>query len=381
MGIFRDFWPVYLRQADVSLTAIGLLSGLYLAWSAKLLWSPLVGRFGEYRQWIAAAMVAVAVSMVVVPALDPGSAWQLLVAAIGLLCVASATQDIAIDAYTIGLVDRGEEGPANGVRINAYRVALIASGGGLLLLPNRIGWEATHWVGAALCVAMAAGLRAMPRVAVPLSARRDVLGAFRPWLTRGDWGWVLAFVLLYRLGDLALAPMLKPFWVDRGLSNEQIAVVSTTLGSIAVMAGAGLGGWIVARLGIGGALWVVGALAVASNLAYAAAAAFPETGNPGIYAASVVESFCGGLAAAGFLAYLMRICDREHAAVQYATLTGIYALPGTAAGAISGAAVEAWGYAPYFAATALVAAPAFLFLPIAQRWTAPGSGDPNLSQR
>jgi PAT family beta-lactamase induction signal transducer AmpG len=64
----------------------------------------------------------------------------------------------------------------------------------------------------------------------------------------------------------------------------------------------------------------------------------------------------------------MRICDREHAAVQYATLTGLYALPGTLAGAVSGIGAEALGYAGLFAATALVAAPAFAFLPAARRW-------------
>lgn len=373
MGIFRDLWPVYLREAGASLGWIGLVSGLYLAWSLKPLWSPLVGRFGEYRQWIAGALVVVAISMLIVPQLDPlGSRW-LLFAAIALLCVASATQDIAIDAYTIGLVDPGEEGPANAVRINAYRIALILAGGGLLLLPNRIGWQATHWVGALAALAMAACLVRAPTVEVPLAARRDLRGSFRSWTRRSGLPSVLAFVLLYRLGDLAIGPMIKTFWVDRGISLEKIALVSTTLGSAATMAGAVLGGWIVARFGIGRGLWIVGVLAVASNLGYAAAAAFPELGDRAIYAAGVIESFCGGLAAAGFMSYLMRICDRQHAAVQYATLSGLYALPGTIAGAISGAAVEALGYAVFFALTALVAAPAFLFLPAARRWI-PRSG-------
>ena len=122
------------------------------------------------------------------------------------------------------------------------------------------------------------------------------------------------------------------------------------------------------RVGIGRALWIVGALALGSNLGYAAAAGWPETGRAGIYAASVVESLCGGLAAAGFLSFLMRICEKEHAAVQYASLTAIYALPGTFAGALSGRAVELAGYAPFFAATALLALPAFAFLNPARRW-------------
>lgn len=371
MGIFRDVWPVYLREAGASLAWIGLVSGLYLAWSAKLLWSPLVGRFGEYRRWIAGAMGGVALSLLLVPTLDPLAAPGWTFAAIALLCVASATQDIAIDAYTIGLVPRGTEGQANAVRINAYRVALVLTGGGLLLLPDRIGWTATHQVAAAAAALCALAVWTAPVVPVPESARRDVRGSFRSWQRRGGIAAVLGFVLLYRLGDLAIGPMLKPFWVDRGLSHEEIALVSTTGGSLATMAGAALGGWIVARAGIGRALWIVGVLAVGSNLGYAAAAAWPASGHTGVYAAGLVESLCGGLAAAGFLSYLMRVCEREHAAVQYATLTGLYALPGTVFGALSGAVVEALGYGPFFAGSVLVAAPAFLLLPAARRWLDP----------
>jgi PAT family beta-lactamase induction signal transducer AmpG len=376
MGIFRDLWPVYFRDHGVSLATIGAVSGLYLAWSIKPLWSPLVDRFGERRQWIAGALTAMAASLLILPALGLEHIhfffWAVLIA----FCVGSATQDIAIDAYTIGIVDHGEEGPANSARIIAYRIGLIAAGGGLLLLPNQIGWTATYGVAAALMALMAAGVFACPRVEVPPEARRDVWGAFRSWKGRGGVVPVLCFVLLYRVGDLGMAPMLKPFWVDRGLSHGEMALISTTLGAIATMGGAVVGGWMVARLGIGRGLLVVGILALGSNLVYAGVSWLPASDRAGIYTASLVESFCSGLAAAGFLSFLMNICDRKHAAVQYATLTGLYALPGTFAGAASGVAVEWMGYGPYFALTAGLALPAFLFLPSARRWIDEGKRAP-----
>jgi PAT family beta-lactamase induction signal transducer AmpG len=368
MGIFRDLWPVYFRVHDVSLATIGAVSGLYLVWSLKFFWSPLIDRFGERRQWIAAALCAMAASQLLLPAVGVERfdvfLWAVLIA----FCVGSATQDIAIDAYTIGIVEHGEEGPANSARIIAYRVGLIASGGGLLLLPNHVGWPATYAVAATLMVLMATGVFACPRVEVPAEARRDVRGAFHSWEGRGSVVLLLCFVLLYRIGDIGMAPMLKPLWVDRGHSFEEMALVSTTLGAVATAVGAAVGGWVVARLGIGRALLVVGILALASNLGYAAAAWLPESGKAGIYTASLVESFCSGLAAAGFLSFLMNICDRRHAAVQYAALTGLYALPGIFAGAASGVAVEWMGYGWYFALTAALALPAFLFLPSARRW-------------
>jgi PAT family beta-lactamase induction signal transducer AmpG len=368
LGVFREVWPVYFRTQGLSLSAIGAMSGLYLAWSLKFLWSPLVDRFGEYRRWIAGALLGMSALLLALAGHDPRVVGVVLGGLLVGYCLASATQDIAIDAYTIGIIEHGEEGQANAVRITAYRVGLILAGWGILLLSDLIGWPGA-WCAAAALSLLAAGLvlRA-PAVRIPREARRQPFAALGRWLSRGGAAPVFAFVLLYRVGDLALGPMLKPFWVDRGFSTAEIAWISNFLGAIATTAGAIVGGAIVARFGIGRALWVVGILAMASNLAYAGAALVPETGPAGVYVASVVESACGGLAAAGFLAFLMRICEKEHAAVQYASLTALYALPGTFAGALSGRAVELIGYGEFFALTALLALPAFAFLPRARRW-------------
>jgi PAT family beta-lactamase induction signal transducer AmpG len=366
MGVFQDVWGVYFRTHEVSLALIGLISGLRLAWSAKVLWSPLIDRFGERRVWIAGANLAMAVALGVMathgPRLDP-----LLWSALVLFCVASATQDVAIDAYTIGLVERGEEGPANSMRITAYRIAVIASGGGLVVVGGDLGWPQAWWLAAAVCVAMAVGVLRTPRVEVAPQARREMWPALRRWLSRPGAGGVFAFVLLYRVGDLAMGPMVKPLWVDLGFSPADIAFWSIAMGNVATILGAIAGGWWVSRRGIGPSLLALGFLALASNLGYAAAA-MPGGPRTGVYAASFIESFCTGLVSVAFLSYLMHITQKEHAAVQYAALTAIYALPGTFFGAVSGLGVEELGYATYFAATAAIALPAFAFLPRARTW-------------
>jgi PAT family beta-lactamase induction signal transducer AmpG len=112
----------------------------------------------------------------------------------------------------------------------------------------------------------------------------------------------------------------------------------------------------------------MGIFALASNLGYAAAAGFPESGRVGIYGASMMESFTAGLAGAAFLSYLMRICEKEHAAVQYALLTAVYALAGSFIGLPSGWLTDQIGYAAYFGLTATLALPAFAFLPRARGW-------------
>jgi PAT family beta-lactamase induction signal transducer AmpG len=368
MGVYADVWPVALRRYGIDLTQIGLFTGLYMAWSVKFFWSPFVDRYGERRQWIAACLVVMAACLVGIAASDLHQLGIALWLLFGTYCVASATQDIAIDAYAIGITDRGEEGPVNSMKFMAYRVGLLISGSGLLFLPRWIDWSATFVVAAALSLAMACLVFTAPRVAVPVESRRGTLAPLLRWLNRPHVYSVLAFILFFRVCDRAMGAMVTTFWVDRGFADEEIGAIKGLVGVAAGLAGALVGGGAVARLGIGRSLWLMGVLAVASNLVYAAAAAFPESGRTGVYAASIIESFCSGLVGVAFLSYLMRICQKEHAAVQYALVTGLYALAGTLISMPSGWLTEQLGYARYFTLTVLYAVPAFVFLPRARTW-------------
>jgi PAT family beta-lactamase induction signal transducer AmpG len=366
MGVFVDVVPVWLRREGVDLASIGWLSLLGLAWSAKVLWSPLVDRFGDRRAWIAGALAAMAAALVGLAVFDAAHIPALLLGLLSLYCLASATQDVAIDAYTIGITEHGQEGAVNATRVTAYRIGVVVAGGGLLLFPRWVGWPGTFVVAAAVSLALAIAVLRAPKVAVPEEARAETWEPLLRWLRIPGAPGVLAFVLLFRAGDLAMGPMVKPFWVDRGFPDEEIGLVTTTLGSLAVIVGASLGGVFVARRGIASGLLWLGLAALGSNLGYAAAAAWPETGRTGMYAASLLESFCGGLAVTAFLSFCMRITEKEHAAVQYAVLSALFVLPGRLAGGLSGSVTEALGYAAWFALTAAVALPAFAFLPWAR---------------
>ena len=373
-GVFHDLLPVYLRSQGVGKAEIGWVAGLSIAWSLKALWSPLVDRYGELRRWIAGCLVAMTACLLVLASGDATALGLLLWAALAAFCIASATQDVAIDGYTIGLVERGEEGPTNSVRTAAYRAGVLGAGAGLLLLADPFGWPATFTAAALVWALLATSLAACPALPVPLAERRDVWGSLARWARRPSAAGAFLFVLLYRLGDRAMGPMVKPFWVDRGFSNTEIASVSIALGAAATVAGAVLGGLVVARIGIPRALFSLGFLALASNLGYAAAATWPEAGRAGVYAASVVESSCSGLATAAFLSFLMRICDKQHAAVQYAVAYALASIAGALVSIPSGQLTEWLGYGPYFTLTACFGLPAFAFLPAARRWI--GSADP-----
>ena len=378
-GIIKDTLPVFFRVHGVRLADIGLLTLVGLPWSLKFLWAPAVDVYGKRRTWILGCQTVLVLGILALLAVDPSHVTTVLWVLLLSLAFLSATQDIAIDAYTIELLDEPEMGPANGLRVTTYRMALVSAGGILVALAGLIGWRAA-FVGAALlmgCVVLLSWRMPhpdQPRTPQAISAggvvtlQDAVWTPLRQFFAHPGFLFVLCFVLLYKLGDMALGPMVRPFWVDRQFSMLQIGAVPGTLGVVATVLGALLGGSLTKRWGVLRALWLLGIAQAASNLTYAAAAAFPPSTTL-MYTASIVESFCGGLGTAPFLAFLMSICDKNYAATQYALLSALFAPVGLVAAMVSGWAVERFGYAAYFALTFLLAWPALFLLPWVRRWT------------
>ncbi|MBI3805680.1 MAG: MFS transporter [Nitrospirae bacterium] len=376
-GLIIDALPVYFRVHGVSLKEIGLFSLVGLPWTLKFLWAPAVDFWGRRRSWMIACQAAMATTLLILIALPAGDTgpffWFLMVA----LAFFSATQDIAIDAYTIELLDSSEMGEANGIRVTTYRIALIAAGGLFVALAGSIGWREAFVAAAALLFVIAAissrapeerrgrSLAASSPTASPVSDA--ILTPLKQFASRPGFLFVALFILLFKVGDMALGPMVKPFWVDRNFTPVQIGMVPGTLGVVSTIAGALLGGMLTSRWGIFKGLWILGIAQAVSNLFYAGAASLPPSDGL-MYLSSVVESFCGGLGTAPFLAFLMSICDKRHAATQYALLSALFGLARNVAGAFSGVATQHLGYATYFLATFFLSWPAFALLPWVKGW-------------
>ena len=360
-GLFNDLFPVLLRARGATLAEIGLLSTLALPWALKFLWAPAVDRLGTRRRWIAGSQLGLAVVLLGIAA-SGASVTPAYLALLFALVALSATQDIAVDAYTIEIMDRSELGPANGARVTAYRLGMIVAGGVLVALSARLGWTPVLLVAAALFLGFAAISSLLPATRSERAAHEPILEPIRELLSRPGILVAGLFVLTFKLGDLALVPMVKPFWVDSGYSVQQIGWVQTTLGVGASIVGALVGGVATRHLGAFHALWVLGLVQALSNLSYwaAAAAGAPTTL---MYSAAVVEQFTGGMGTAAFLTFLMTISSRRYAATQFALLSALYRVGGIAAGALSGLLATRMGYAGYFLLTFALALPAFALIP------------------
>ncbi len=215
LGVFFDVFPVHFRQQGVNLSEIGFLSLLGLAWTLKFLWAPAVDHYRHHRRWMVLVDLGMGTVMLAM-AIDAGfGPWTWI--AIGLFTLLSATNDIAIDGYTIELLDKRELGLANGLRIGFYRVGMLAAGF-VLILSDYIGWTGTYFTAALLFVLIALACRQAPaerhveRVH-GLSLRAELRGLLAHPLP-------FASVLLFLLGTLWLinrttrwSESLEQFWL------------------------------------------------------------------------------------------------------------------------------------------------------------------------
>ncbi|MFA6956628.1 MAG: MFS transporter [Thermoanaerobaculia bacterium] len=353
-GIVSELLPLYLRERGVPLAEIGFLGTIGLAWTLKFLWAPLVDGLGSYAGWMRGALVSVAAALMFIGFGGEAGSPLFWVAAAA-LALASATQDVAIDAIAVATSTPANVGIVNSTRIATYRVAIIVAGGGLAAIAGSWGWRVAFSAGAALSLACLASTLFIRHERVPRTTLSPI-PALRRWLARPDMATILAVALLYKLGDSTLAHMIKPFWVDSGYGVAEIGTATTVIGIGCTIVGAIAGGLWVGKRGLGRALVELGVIQLASNATYAIAAA-TGAGRASMYTASVVENLAGGMGTAAFLSFLMTSCDREDPATEFALLTAIMGLSRSLAGTTSGLLAQSLGFVAFFWLTMALGVP------------------------
>ena len=362
--------PVFLRTKGVNLIEIGLLSLAGLSWSLKPLWAPLVDRYGRKYYWMVGALLGLALAIGLLSLVPP--AGKLYILLVCLATFSSATLDIAVDGYTIELLKEEELGPGNGVRVSAYRVAMIGSGGGLVALAHFLGFKPAFGALTLIFLALASLIVLLPDTKLPSQTRKtpglisQYLLPLKDFIKRPYAPVLLFFVLTFKIGDSTMGSMVYPFWVDRGFSKLEIGLISGTLGSIATILGSLVGGGLIRYLGVFRALWMLGLTQSLSNLGYAYAA-LPSSARWTVYGASLIESFTGGLGTAAFLAFLMRLCRKDLSASQYALLSTLFSLSFTLSRALGGFGAEYLGYASFFFFTFWISLPPLLLVPFLRK--------------
>jgi PAT family beta-lactamase induction signal transducer AmpG len=302
---------------------------------------------------------------------DPGRNALATVAAALVLAFLSASQDILIDAWRIETFPEASQGAALAVYVWGYRGAMLVSDAGAIKLSVLFGWHAALLAMAALLslgvlVTLSAPEPEADRarvIALGWRARLDaaLIAPFREFLGRRGAVWVLAFVLLFRVGKVFADGTAAGFYRYRlGFAPSMVATANA-FSIFGTLAGAALGGLLVARFGALRALMAAGLLQAASlGLYLVLLAAGPD---PAMLTAKVVlEFFAGAAADTAFLTYISLLCSSAFTATQYAMLSSLAAVALHTLGGFSGFAAEALGYHGFYAACILAGLPALLIL-------------------
>jgi PAT family beta-lactamase induction signal transducer AmpG len=360
-GFFTQALPVMLRESGFSLGAIGLTQMLAMPWGLKFLWAPAVDRYsfpgvGPRKSWIVPLQLGAVFMLGLLALADTESRMGLLLAAVFVVNLLSATQDIATDGLAIDMLAPSERGFANGVQVAGYRVGMIVGGGVLLILFGSLGNSSTFAAMAAL-IALASipvMVTEEPRVRASVASSE---GAARPphfFRRKGALG-ILLLVTVYKVGDAFATGMLRPFLVDAGLGMTDIGWLLGTVGFVAGMLGALAGGVLVNRLGRKPSLLLFSGLQAVTVLGYAALSLMDSMPSLFLYTVCGLEHFAGGMATAALFTCMMDWSRPEYAATDYTVQASAVVFGSGLASLLSGFSAEAIGYFAHFVSAALLA--------------------------
>ncbi|HEX9181194.1 MAG TPA: MFS transporter, partial [Burkholderiales bacterium] len=278
----------------------------------------------------------------------------------------SASQDIVFDAYRTDLLRERERGPGAAVSVLGYRIAMLVSGALALILADRIGWQQTYWLMAGLMMvgvgATFWGPEPDGEIKPPGSLREAVAEPLREFFSRRGALWLLALIVLYKIGDAFAGSLTTAFLIrGAGFSPTDVGAINKGMGLAATIIGALFGGALMVKLRLYRALMLFGVLQAVSNLSFMWLATAGKS-----YAIMVLavgfENLAGGMGTAAFVALLMALCNHRYTATQYALLSALAAVGRVYVGPASGYVVEAVGWASFFFVTFLAALPGLALL-------------------
>ncbi len=397
-----SFW---LREAGVDRSTIGFLSWVGLAYAFKWVWSPLVDRMpiplltrwmGRRRSWLLLAQALIMGGLVSMAFTDPKLALAPMVWCAIAVAFGSATQDIALDAFRIESADSEHQGALAATYQTGYRLAMIWAGAGALWIAARseVAGAAVYQQGAWRTAYLVMACSMLPGVLTVLFSKEPTPRAlaharnasewlrgalvepFAEFIRRYRWqaALILALIATYRISDVVMGIMANPFYVDMGYSKDEVAAVTKVFGVIMTLVGAFIGGAMALRLGVMRVLMLGAVLSAVSNVMFSWLAGQGHDVSKLVFVISA-DNLASGIASSAFIAYLSSLTNVNYSATQYAMFSSMMLLLPKFVAGYSGVYVDAFGYANFFTATALLGLPVLLLVSLASRIATQPKGD------
>ena len=377
---------VMYKRLGISNTDITLYtSWLYLPWVIKPLWSPIVDLMGTKRLWTVLMQGAIAAVLAMVALTIPAPRFfQYTIACFWLMAFSSATHDIAADGFYMLGLKQHEQAAFAGVLATFYRLAMIAGEGALVVLAGKLeerfgslqqAWEVAMLVVAGVMLALCLYHSViLPRPAEDAKRVRsgspnlvgEFVRVFVEFFKKDHIAVIVAFLLLYRLGEAQLLKLIYPFLLDPrstgglGLATSDVGYIKGTIGVAALLCGGLLGGLVISKQGLRFWLWPMVIGMHLPDLAFVYLA-YVKPDNPALISAAVaVEQFGFGFGFTAYTMFMIMVSAGEHRTSHYAICTGFMALGMMLPGMFSGWFQEHVGYQHFFLWVMISTIPGFI---------------------
>lgn len=383
--IVRFMSSVFFTDMGVREALLGFINFLGIPWNLKFLWAPFLDIFGTKRGWmlkiqffITAIVFVIAFFAGLVGNPDPGHVLYIIAFLFVGLAFIAATNDISIDAYYLeGLTNREDQAAYSGLRVMAYRIAVIYARSVLVAIAGFANW---FWGFGAGALTMLAFLILhkflLPKFEVKKretkmgfgDVARNFLDSFLTYLKQEKVAIVLIFIASYKLGDEILFSMNTPFLMrELSVTKTQLAWLAGFVGSFAAIAGALLGAWWIKTVTLKKAIWPITIFMNINIWAYvilseSRPSAATTAGITLIAAVHAYENIAAGLGTAALMVYLMRLCSAQFKAAHFAIGSAIMSLGSTLIGGFGGIIVEKFGYTNLFILGFCAAIPSMILL-------------------
>lgn len=367
--------PAYLRGEGLSLVGVGFLGALSLPWALKVLWAPVVDRygwegFGRRKSWIVPMQLLLGLTCFAVALLDPGKHLSLVLGLVLLMNLFAATQDIAVDGLAVSMLPPEALGAGNAAQVVGYKLGMLTGGGLLVWASASLGWQGLFAGMGGLILAVLLGVLLLDESAAVARAARTSTGSVevawspppsfevlflqvREALRAPGTGWLLLFIGSYKVGEAMADAMFKPFLIDHGFTPAQLGLYLGTFGMVASLLGSAFGGYLATRLSFEGAVGWAALLRVLPMVAQVWLALGVPTAST-VIPITVLEHFFGGALTATVFALMMSRVDRRVGGTHYTLLATVEVLGKSPGIWASGFLAQALGYPALFALGAIL---------------------------
>ena len=403
---------LWLKEDGLSRTTVGWAGLIFAVYAFNYLWAPLIDRIqipfltkkiGHRRGWIVLMQLLIIISLIFWSIINPSENLALVVSGGLIIAVASATQDITVDALRIEQIGEHEgESMAAGAAMavvgwwSGYKLGGVLSLFSAEFLQNfgfQNYWQLTFLILSILIIFMNIGLMFIHETTTHhrekgqkendmlISSKfkkTNIISKIITWIGGTIGGpiisffkkngfqialGILGFIFLFKVGEAFLGRMSIIFYKEIGFSKSDIAIYSKTLGWITTVIFTLLGGLFVIRSGVLKAMFLAGILMASTNFLFSFLA-WSEKSELLFAVAVIFDDIAAAFATVAFVAFISLLVDRTYTATQYALLASIGTAGRTTLASSSGALVDwlngDWGI--FFILTALMVIPSLVIL-------------------